>query len=89
VDVRPKGFRDLVNDVMKRFVDVGSNFGKRLEDVGSNLENRFGDHSKRLYDFASRMLSHERTHIFLFGTVVGPFGGTFKYFVDLNDKLES
>jgi uncharacterized protein YukE len=86
VNVRLNDFRDRLSDIVKRFEDVGSIFGntlgKRLDDVG----NTFG---KRLDDFASRMLSHERTHLFLFGTVVGLFEVTFKLFGDLNDKFDN
>jgi hypothetical protein len=66
----------LNDSVVKRFDDVNSNFGKLLEDVGNN----FG---KRLDDVASRILSHDRTHLFFFGIAVGLFGLTFNLFGDL------
>jgi hypothetical protein len=54
-----------------------SNFGKRLE-----------DYRKRLDDFSSRLSSHERIHLFFFGTVVGRFGVTIKLSGDLNNKFD-
>jgi uncharacterized FlaG/YvyC family protein len=81
VDIRLKDFADRLND-------FGSNSGKRLDDVVESLGNRLGDFGNRIDQFAMRLLSHDRVHLFFFATLLSVFGGTYKLFLDVNKKID-